>query len=68
MNGLPFSIDEHTTSFIKTRMTGLTKREYFVGIAMQGLLSQGNWSSDEVLCKSSIEIADELLKQLDETK
>ena len=48
----------------KSGLWGLTKREYFAGLAMQGLLAQGTWSSDEVLCRSSIEAADELLKQL----
>lgn len=45
---------------------GLTKREYFAGLAMQGLLAkEGVWSSDEILAQRSIEIADELLKQLE---
>lgn len=72
INGIPNSnYGEH----------GLTKREYFAGLAMRGLLS--NLSSDraiEAICNTTtekgvkhttaisvmaLEIADELLKQLD---
>lgn len=51
---------------VKVKTKGLTKREYFAGLAMQGLLAkEGVWSSDEILAQRSIEIADELLKQLE---
>lgn len=52
---------------------GLTKREHFAGLAMQGLLSQspvhlhGNKEGQCVpseLCKEAIEYADKLLHQL----
>ena len=52
---------------------GLTKREYFAGLAMQGLLRNHlmidtmNEYSKDWISKHSILIADELLKQL-ETK
>ena len=53
-------------------LIGLTKREYFAGLAMQGLLAlpdKGTFSSFdegiERLCKVSVKIADELLKQLE---
>lgn len=50
--------------------TGLTKREYFAGLAMQGLLSnhelinsvEWSWIGEQ-----SIRLSDELLKQLDKT-
>lgn len=58
---------------------GLTKREYFAGIALQGIISnhiameaiareyKGNAvKGHEYLTKESIRIADELLKQLGE--
>ena len=52
--------------------TGLTKREYFAGLAMQGLLAltdKGTYSSldegIERLCEFSVKFADELLKQLE---
>ena len=49
---------------------GLTKREYFAGVALQGFLSN-RWSmefgnyNDEEKAKYAIRIADELLKQLE---
>lgn len=57
---------------------GLTKREYFAVMAMQGFASNQAWSAglttddwDEFkqrLAESAIEIADELLTQLETTK
>lgn len=45
---------------------GLTKREYFAGLAMQGIINQtGIFNSTEDVCKKSVRIADELLKQLE---
>jgi hypothetical protein len=53
-----------------TNPTGLTKREYFAGLAMQGLLANANehitYLPDDEIIKSSIQYADELLKQLEE--
>lgn len=46
---------------------GLTKREYFAGLAMQGLVSA--WSSEKNECaKRAVEIADALLSALSNTK
>ena len=52
--------------------SGLTKREYFAGLAMQGLLAlpdKGIFGSfDEAIewiCEASVKFADELLKQLE---
>ena len=45
---------------------GLTKREYFAGLAMQGMLSNENtivWT-DHKIAKESVDLADELLKAL----
>ena len=56
---------------------GLTKREYFAGLAMQGIMSNAtaigvlNNTNESIplimesLAKKSIELADELLKQLE---
>ena len=51
---------------------GLTKREHFSGLALQGLLAlSGRWtygSFDEAIeriCEVSVKFADELLKQLE---
>ena len=55
--------------------SGLTKREYFAGLAMQGMLANPNgvmtesgmwWHSPEEFARLSIICADELLKQLEE--
>ena len=52
---------------------GLTKREHYAGLAMQGLLAlpdKGTYGSfDEAIeriCEVSVKFADELLKQLEE--
>jgi len=50
---------------------GLTKREYFAGLAMQGLLSNQmittpNNANSKLIIDFSINLADELLKQLDQ--
>ena len=66
--------NEQDESFIKQLkpFIGLTKREYFAGLAMQGLLAlpdKGTYNSfDEAIeriCELSIKFADELLKQLE---
>lgn len=46
--------------------SGLTKREYFAGLAMQGLLSRVDMSSDE-RARYAIENADDLLAELEKT-
>ena len=53
--------------------SGLTKREHYAGLAMQGLLAlpdKGTFGSfDEAIeriCEFSVKFADELLKQLEE--
>ena len=69
--------NEKEESYIKEvkPLIGLTKREYFAGLAMQGLISSftekasyGGWGTEiEETIKCAINYADELLKQL-ETK
>ena len=51
---------------------GLTKREYFAGLAMQGLISSCDWNvtrfnNDVVIatCENALKLADEILKQLE---
>ena len=44
---------------------GLTKREYFAGLAMQGLLASNSGQTSKYLVKKAIESTDELLKQLE---
>jgi hypothetical protein len=44
---------------------GLTKREYFAVMAMQGPICSGSIGLNQT-CKFSIQYADELLKQLEQ--
>lgn len=47
---------------------GLTMREYYAGLAMQGILSGNQAFTKEIVAKQAIALADELLKQLKEKK
>ena len=49
---------------------GLTKREYFAAMAMQGILANENTglSPNEVVAKESVKLADLLLAELDKTQ
>lgn len=48
--------------------SGLTKRELFAAMAMQGMLARSNFSgSFDVLVKHSLRCADALLDQLDKS-
>ncbi len=59
-------------------MIGLTKREHFAAMAMQGLLSNPDWMNehegqkyimqDSVISEVAIKIADALLKELEREK
>ena len=46
---------------------GLTKREYFAGLAMQGLCTQpsSEFSTPEELAKYAVKAADALIKELE---
>lgn len=71
---------DYTESIIQGRNVffnqefGLTKREYFAGLAMQGLISSftekasyGGWGTEmKETIKCAIDYADELLKQLED--
>ena len=61
----PQTIDhEEGTILVK----GLTKREYFAAMAMQGYISCGKFNqvSDETLAMCSVQQADALIKALNE--
>ncbi len=49
---------------------GLNKREYFAGLAMQGFCANENKlnNTPKFIAELSIKLADEILKQLEETK
>ena len=74
INPITRSCQQEEDDFVNkwTPLIGLTKREYFAGLAMQGLLAlpdKGTYNSfDEAIeriCEVSIKFADELLKQLE---
>jgi hypothetical protein len=55
------------------KLMGLTKREHFAGLAMQGLLSAnatygGRTNNNEMLALNSLQVADALLAALDKDK
>ena len=44
---------------------GLTKREYFSAMAMQGLLAQNGYSRMDILASDAVEQADAILEELE---
>ena len=66
----------NSTDYSQGNFEGLTKREYFAGLAMQGLISSftekasnGSWGLEiKETIIVAIEYADELLKQLETTQ
>ena len=67
---------ENSHNLIRDGHKGLTKREYFAGLAMQGIISDYDPESKvngrfipatdyENLARYSVQLADELLKQLE---
>jgi hypothetical protein len=58
----------NNTDYSEGNFKGLTKREYFAGLAMQGLLASVSYASnykDGAIVSQSVKIADALLKELD---
>jgi len=48
---------------------GLTKREYFAGLAMQGFLSNSSFKETDVVCSDmAIQFSDALLEELSKTE
>ena len=72
-SAFPTEMEVHTAfGSTKRAEIGLTKREHYAGLAMQGLLAlpdKGTYGSlDEAIeriCEVSVKFADELLKQLE---
>lgn len=67
--------EQKTTYVDGDAWSGLTKREYFAGLAMQGLIASKDWQIEPINDNTAIvtsviavEFADELLKQLEKTK
>lgn len=65
---------------VKVKTSGITKREYFAGLAMNGILAkeahgerifnenEGNHSQRTIIAKASVRMADELLAELEKSK
>lgn len=47
---------------------GLTKREYFAGLAMQGLCTREGYDSPAMVALDAVAAADSLLAELENTK
>jgi hypothetical protein len=60
---------------VKVKLNGLTKREYFAGLAMQGIIAstqkiglETNEKHIKIISKKSVMYADALLAELKKTK
>jgi hypothetical protein len=60
INGLAFPKPDNEEYYPQD---GLTKREYFAGLAMQGILASGSYSEEEI-ATCAVNLADDLLIQL----
>ena len=70
INPIVGGVITHESYFKDDGLSGLSKREYFAGLAMQGMIQnahiQLNLSKTEaeIIAGQSVQFADELLKQL----
>ena len=62
----PTNIIDPERQFEPEYHTGLTKREYFAAMALQGLLSEQYWASAECAAKYSVDMADALINALND--
>lgn len=70
-NGTAMPVCEEAAAYgnYNTGSIGLTKREHFAGLALQALVtSLSHTNSDEYFAKRALSLADELLKQLENSK
>jgi hypothetical protein len=58
----------HQNGFIDSSQEGLTKREYFAAIALQGLLAEGNRHQFNIIAEIAVEAADLIIEELNKTK
>lgn len=67
-NIYPITIEDNGNSSVT--YLGLTKREYFAGLALQGMMANQHLTSTEndTIARWSVEIADALLAELEKTK
>jgi len=62
----PTNIIDPERQFEPEYHTGLTKREYFAAMALQGMLAEQYWTSPENLARCSTEVADALINALND--
>lgn len=59
----------HPEGGIDSPQSGLTKREYFAAMAMQGILANpNNDGNPKYTAEHSVECSEQLIKQLNQTK
>lgn len=63
----PINIVEYNNNYIST---GLTKREYFASMAMQGIISNKDGLDIKIerIVESAVDTADALIEELNKTK
>lgn len=64
-NGVP-STAEAVLPSMGTLLVGLTKREYFAGLAMQGFCATGHYANGNDIASDAVKAADALLAALEE--
>jgi hypothetical protein len=57
----PVQPEEYNTNY---RFNGLTKREYFAAMALQGLLATNSTTSTEYYAIDAVRVADALINEL----
>lgn len=62
INSIP-DLNEHPSSWY-----GLTKREYFAAMALQGLLANASHSRNPIHAHDAVQFADAIIKALNESK
>lgn len=71
MNGsdpaFPAGFTPISTSNEQRQLNGLTKREYFAALAMQGMYAHGNWIKEEIP-PYAVRAADALIAELSKEK
>lgn len=70
MPAMPTSPNDNDPQWASARTGGLTKREHFAGLAMQGFCTAviAEDMLDETLANFAVRAADALLKELDKTQ
>ena len=59
--------NSNTPAMWHVQDSGLTKREYFAAMAMQGLCAENTYQDSESLAKKAVGCADALLNELEQT-